>query len=100
MLLIIYLKTTLLRFTFRSVGDLKSFLYSSSYFWPYNFHRSIKMLEYDMSDRLKGKVIFVTGAGSIGPGWGNGKQLQYNCKRGGKVFITDKNSDALEETKK
>ena len=26
-----------------------------------------------MSDRLKGKVVFVTGAGSIGSGWGNGK---------------------------
>ena len=23
-----------------------------------------------MSDRLKGKVVFVTGAGSIGSGWG------------------------------
>ena len=24
-------------------------------------------------DRLKGKVAMVVGAGSIGPGWGNGK---------------------------
>ena len=54
-----------------------------------------------MSDRLKGKVIFVTGAGSIGPGWGNGKAAAVQFAReGGKVFITDKNSDALEETKK
>ena len=26
-----------------------------------------------MADRLKGKVAIVTGAGSAGPGWGNGK---------------------------
>ena len=26
-----------------------------------------------MVDRLKGKVALVVGAGSIGPGWGNGK---------------------------
>jgi NAD(P)-dependent dehydrogenase (short-subunit alcohol dehydrogenase family) len=26
-----------------------------------------------MADRLKGKVALVVGAGSIGPGWGNGK---------------------------
>ncbi|MFL2541983.1 MAG: 3-oxoacyl-ACP reductase, partial [Candidatus Latescibacterota bacterium] len=26
-----------------------------------------------MSDRLKEKVGLITGAGSIGPGWGNGK---------------------------
>jgi NAD(P)-dependent dehydrogenase (short-subunit alcohol dehydrogenase family) len=27
-----------------------------------------------MADRLKGKVALVVGAGSIGPGWGNGKR--------------------------
>ena len=27
----------------------------------------------DIADRLKGKVALVVGAGSIGPGWGNGK---------------------------
>ena len=26
-----------------------------------------------MGERLKGKVAIVAGAGSIGPGWGNGK---------------------------
>lgn len=26
-----------------------------------------------MGERLKDKVVLVTGAGSIGPGWGNGK---------------------------
>ena len=54
-----------------------------------------------MSDRLKGKVVFVTGAGSIGSGWGNGKAAAVQFAReGGQVFIIDKNSDALEETKK
>jgi hypothetical protein len=26
-----------------------------------------------MAERLKGKVALVFGAGSVGPGWGNGK---------------------------
>jgi hypothetical protein len=27
----------------------------------------------EIADRLKGKVALVVGAGSVGPGWGNGK---------------------------
>ncbi len=26
-----------------------------------------------MADRMKGRIVLVTGAGSSGPGWGNGK---------------------------
>ena len=26
-----------------------------------------------MAGRLEGKVVFITGAGSVGPGWGNGR---------------------------
>ena len=28
-------------------------------------------------ERLKGKTAMVVGAGSIGPGWGNGKAVSY-----------------------
>jgi len=30
-----------------------------------------------MAGRLEGKVAFITGAGSVGSGWGNGVQLLY-----------------------
>jgi len=50
-------------------------------------------------DRLKGKVAMVVGAGSIGPGWGNGKATAVACAReGAKVFCVDINLSAAEET--
>lgn len=53
-----------------------------------------------MGDRLKGKVAIVTGAGSIGPGWGNGKATAVLFAReGAKIFAVDINFDAAEETK-
>lgn len=46
-----------------------------------------------------GKVAFVTGAGSIGEGWGNGKATAVLLARqGAKVFGTDINPDALSDT--
>ena len=49
---------------------------------------------------LKGKVAFVTGAGAIGAGWGNGKATAVLLARqGAKVFGTDINSAAVEETR-
>src|SRR5262249_4572830 len=36
-----------------------------------------------MVDRLKGKVALVVGAGSVGPGWGNGKATAVAFARGG-----------------
>lgn len=54
-----------------------------------------------MGDRLKNKVAIVTGAGSIGPGWGNGKATAVLFAReGAKVLATDINLAAAEETKK
>jgi NAD(P)-dependent dehydrogenase (short-subunit alcohol dehydrogenase family) len=54
-----------------------------------------------MGDRLKNKVAIVTGAGSIGPGWGNGKATSVLFAReGAKVFGVDVNPYAAEETKK
>jgi NAD(P)-dependent dehydrogenase (short-subunit alcohol dehydrogenase family) len=53
-----------------------------------------------MGDRLKNKVAIVTGAGSIGPGWGNGKATAVLFAReGAKVFAVDINPKAAEETK-
>jgi NAD(P)-dependent dehydrogenase (short-subunit alcohol dehydrogenase family) len=53
-----------------------------------------------MGERLKDKVAIVTGAGSIGPGWGNGKATAVLFAReGAKVFAVDINLAAAEETK-
>jgi NAD(P)-dependent dehydrogenase (short-subunit alcohol dehydrogenase family) len=53
-----------------------------------------------MSDKLKGKVAIVTGAGSIGPGIGNGKATAVlYAREGAKVVLVDINPDAARETK-
>jgi NAD(P)-dependent dehydrogenase (short-subunit alcohol dehydrogenase family) len=50
-------------------------------------------------DRLKGKIAMVAGAGSIGPGWGNGKATAVTFAReGAQVFCVDRNMAAAEET--
>jgi NAD(P)-dependent dehydrogenase (short-subunit alcohol dehydrogenase family) len=50
-------------------------------------------------NRLKDKVAVIVGAGSIGPGWGNGKATAVTCAReGAKVFCVDVNLAAAEET--
>jgi len=47
-----------------------------------------------------GKVAFVAGAGSVGPGWGNGKATAVLfARQGAKVFGTDINAAAVEETR-
>jgi NAD(P)-dependent dehydrogenase (short-subunit alcohol dehydrogenase family) len=49
--------------------------------------------------RLKGKIAMVVGAGSVGPGWGNGKATAVTFAReGAGVFCVDRNSAAAEET--
>ncbi len=53
-----------------------------------------------MVGRLAGKVALVTGAGSSGPGWGNGKATAVLFAReGAKVFLVDVNPEAVAETK-
>ena len=53
-----------------------------------------------MTDRVKGKVALVTGAGSVGPGWGNGKAAAVlYAREGARVFLVDYNPDAAAETK-
>jgi NAD(P)-dependent dehydrogenase (short-subunit alcohol dehydrogenase family) len=54
-----------------------------------------------MGDRLNEKVALVTGAGSSGPGWGNGKATAVLFAReGAKVLAADINRDAAVETKR
>ncbi len=53
-----------------------------------------------MSNRLKGKAAVVTGAGSIGPGVGNGKATAVlYAREGARVVLVDINPEAADETK-
>jgi len=53
-----------------------------------------------MPGRLAGKVALVTGAGSSGPGWGNGKATAaLFAREGAQVFLVDVNENAVAETK-
>ncbi len=53
-----------------------------------------------MAGRLEGKIAIVTGVGSIGPGWGNGKAAAVQFAReGATVFGVDINPAAAAETK-
>jgi NAD(P)-dependent dehydrogenase (short-subunit alcohol dehydrogenase family) len=50
-------------------------------------------------ERLKGKIAMVVGAGSIGPGWGNGKATAVTfARQGAEVFCVDRNGAAARET--
>lgn len=53
-----------------------------------------------MAGRLEDKVVMAVGAGSVGPGWGNGKaSAVLFAREGAKVFGIDINPDAAEETR-
>ncbi len=52
-----------------------------------------------MGERLKDQVALVTGAGSSGPGWGNGKATAVLFAReGARVCLVDINREAAQET--
>ena len=52
-----------------------------------------------MVGRLQDKIALVVGAGSVGPGWGNGKAAAVLFAReGAKVVCADVNEDAANET--
>src|SRR5688572_12914452 len=52
-----------------------------------------------MGSRLAGKVAIVTGAGSVGPGWGNGRATVVRfSEEGAKVFAVDRDAKSLKET--
>jgi NAD(P)-dependent dehydrogenase (short-subunit alcohol dehydrogenase family) len=49
---------------------------------------------------LEGKIAFVAGAGTVGPGWGNGKATTVLLARqGAQVFATDINEAAANDTR-
>lgn len=53
-----------------------------------------------MGGRLNDRVAIVTGAGSIGPGWGNGKAAAVlYAREGARVLAVDINPAAAEETR-
>ncbi|WP_417686609.1 SDR family NAD(P)-dependent oxidoreductase [Roseibium sp.] len=52
-----------------------------------------------MAGRLEGKVAIVTGAGCVGPGWGNGRATCIRfAEEGAKIFAVDLSPEALKET--
>ena len=54
-----------------------------------------------MGDRVKDKVAIVTGAGSAGPGWGNGKAAAVlYAREGARVLAVDIDLAAAEETRR
>jgi NAD(P)-dependent dehydrogenase (short-subunit alcohol dehydrogenase family) len=53
-----------------------------------------------MGSRLAGKVAIVTGAGSVGPGWGNGRAIAARfAEEGAQVFAVDIKEESLSETR-
>jgi NAD(P)-dependent dehydrogenase (short-subunit alcohol dehydrogenase family) len=52
-----------------------------------------------MGSRLKDRVAIVTGAGSVGPGWGNGRAIAVRfAEEGARVFAVDIQEQRLAET--
>src|SRR5690606_5562815 len=57
-------------------------------------------LESESMLSLRGKVAFVAGAGTVGPGWGNGKATAaLLARQGARVYGTDINAEAVAETR-
>lgn len=52
-----------------------------------------------MTGRLQGKVAIVTGAGCVGPGWGNGRATCARfAEEGARIFAVDLKADTMVET--
>lgn len=52
-----------------------------------------------MAKRLEGRVAIITGAGCVGPGWGNGRAAAVRfAEEGARVFAVDINPASMEET--
>jgi NAD(P)-dependent dehydrogenase (short-subunit alcohol dehydrogenase family) len=56
-------------------------------------------LIFNPAGRLVGKVAFITGAGSVGTGWGNGRAMAVRfALEGAKVYGVDKDIERMAET--
>jgi NAD(P)-dependent dehydrogenase (short-subunit alcohol dehydrogenase family) len=52
-----------------------------------------------MSGRLEGRIAIVTGAGCVGPGWGNGRATAVRfAEEGATIFAVDRNLESVDET--
>jgi len=52
-----------------------------------------------MGGRLQDRIAIVTGAGCIGPGWGNGRAIAVRfAEEGAKIFAVDRDLDSVKET--
>ena len=52
-----------------------------------------------MTGRLEGKVAIITGAGCVGPGWGNGRaECVRFAQEGAKIFAVDLKAEQMDET--
>ncbi|MEU4236922.1 SDR family NAD(P)-dependent oxidoreductase [Actinoplanes sp. NPDC026619] len=52
-----------------------------------------------MTGRLAGRTAIVTGAGSVGPGWGNGRAMAVVfAAEGAAVYLIDRDKESLEVT--
>ncbi|MDP4796605.1 MAG: SDR family oxidoreductase [Rhodospirillales bacterium] len=52
-----------------------------------------------MAGRLEGKVAIITGAGCVGPGWGNGRaECVRFAEEGASIFAVDMSPEPMAET--
>ena len=52
-----------------------------------------------MTQRLQGKVAIIGGAGSVGPGWGNGRAMAFRfAQEGAHIFAVDRDLAHVAET--
>ncbi|MFT4510834.1 SDR family NAD(P)-dependent oxidoreductase [Caballeronia sp. 15711] len=61
-------------------------------------HKSVHLAE-GISERFKSKVVIVTGAGSVGSGWGNGRAVAVAMAlEGAEVIAIDRDLESVRET--
>jgi NAD(P)-dependent dehydrogenase (short-subunit alcohol dehydrogenase family) len=52
-----------------------------------------------MTGRLQDHIVIVTGAGCVGPGWGNGRATAVRfAEEGAKIFAVDRDPNSVKET--